>query len=259
MTGSDASRAHYDREPTHGVLLGWLGSEIKNLQHYANMYSRLSVPSVTYISPWWHWMAQGRAIRSIARLLDAAAEQREEMVRSIAHPADSADPRLVMHAFSNNGALALVHALPLLQSSYPDLARRLRIVIDSAPAPIDGSMVARSVSAAIHARFVKGRPAQYDTVLTAPLHMGVRAIAPLIRNKDIPQLLQSRWGGWPALCLYSTADTCIGADAVQDFIDRMDGLAPITQFDFGTTSHCGHLKDQPTLYSQVVQHFLHHT
>ncbi|KAG9392789.1 Protein of unknown function DUF829, TMEM53 [Carpediemonas membranifera] len=248
----EASIATLPNPPTATLLLGWLGSNNRKLRRYSEAYAGMGIPSIGFVPPMWYWTKPDLRQKSMLTLMDRleAALEAQSFANST--------PRLVVHAFSNNGALALSELFAGLGTSrYPLIARDLRVILDSAPAPVDPDVFSRAMSAVACAQVRRGRPPVYTSPVTHAMRPLFRLISARVHEIDIPTQLLTRWLDWPALLLYSRTDACVGFGHVERFGHALQGRGnAVTGFEFQDSYHCAHILKFPSLYRAIIRHYL---
>lgn len=203
----------------HAVLLGWAGSEPRQLRWVAAWYEAQGLKPVVVIprviramSLPWGWRQEGAAL---ADMLVARC----------------GEGPLVVHSFSNAGFWTYAAALRALERGRQRalLDRVALVVIDSAPGfppRLDARFTAEHSAMAMMPmlRAALGRaPALFDPQLDGPLRAFMRLwyyVSPLqIRAAEESLELIARIGRWPLLVVYSEADRLIPAAHVEHFVE----------------------------------------
>jgi len=246
-------------EPTI-LLFGYAGSPKKNLLKYQKLYSDLGYRSISTILPH-HYIFH----YDIAKIRDTASRVVEQITKT-------GNEKVVVHAFSNNGAIAYQHMYCILQE-YNKLHMIKGLIMDSGPGPlgIRDNILKRDYIDNTNPAFLAYGLLSVNSANGVALLDNLRNVRDQLRvlpkkfkeNKNIPGpgtfLTHHEKGSWPLLMLYSKEDQFIPHTYIERILQhqrKRNSERRIESNLFAGSGHVAHFSKFPEQYKQIVNAFI---
>ncbi|TFK88746.1 DUF829-domain-containing protein [Polyporus arcularius HHB13444] len=250
-------------EPTVVIIFGWLGAKMATLRKYADTYQRLFPSSAQVIvaaDTLRYWKPASAREQAV---LPALKRLQELNVLSDSNtPGDP--PRILLHVMSNGGLMSSVDLATAIRK------RNLRappgakcaLILDSTPAPPTLVLAIRAFTAGTRSLVKKAllsltlSVVYFLTWMFRTLTRRPEAIAQGMAALNQPDFLPFTSLRTPRLYLYSSGDTIVPAEAVEEHAARarMAGF-PVQMVNFGKSGHVSHARDYPEKYWEGVRTF----
>ncbi|GMH06329.1 hypothetical protein Nepgr_008169 [Nepenthes gracilis] len=263
------------------VLLGWLGANPRHLKRYAEFYTSKGMNAVTFVVSVRNalWFDLGVSVEN--RITELANRLVSWLLES---EMDGRERCFIFHTFSNTGWLVYGAILSRLQGR-PDVLHRIRgCIVDSGGAPeLNPRIWAAGFGAALFkksdhvvcssveagelgrngtmSKMQEKEPSIIERLLLFVLEKAFSFLLKLHnvnqRLSNVMVILSKNQPSCPQFYLFSTADKVIPFRSIELFIEDQRRIGrKVRSFNFKSSSHVGHYRAFPNLYSLEINNFL---
>ena len=252
------------------LLFGWWGAEMRHVEKYAELYRNRDCATVSVIANTMQVMTH-LCYPSLDGCVRDAATEVAKIIRS--YEKDGKKIPVILHAFSNAGTFVLERLEVLIHQAREDLKvpscedlvlvgdRLNGEIFDSAPAYPDIKLGFTSTSGVVFGQSIIVK------ILVGILFFLAGAVS--VFFSILLGLPDVRWAFWNnmregRLCLrqvyvYSTADTIINIQKLQELIENRKSFSNVTVYKFEDSPHVQIMRKHAKEYEKMVDDFIRET
>ncbi|ESK95938.1 indole-diterpene biosynthesis protein [Moniliophthora roreri MCA 2997] len=257
------------KDPNVILVFGWMAAKLAHIHKYTKVYEEL-YPNSTQIlvrsQPKFFWSRESTRIANLIPVVEVM----EALGCIPSKKADAANPpsapRILVHSFSNGGAMQLITLANLLSArgitpaSYSNRKPTSAMVIDSSPAAGTYSSTVKAFTVHIKSPFLRFPMKLFITFLVVIRFIHERVFRARPMFERLRNGLNSRstlpWMdvNTPRLYLYSKKDELIPWKEVEEHIEngKKAGLN-IRSEVFENSAHVAHARAEPNRYWSLIK------